>query len=204
MRSAQLSALAAGTLALLLMAGCHVNEHNNGDGKDVNISTPFGGLKVDTNQPDVLAEIGLPAYPGAQPVKKDNDDNAADVNMTFGGFHLRVKATRYKTSDAPSKVQAFYANALKRYGDVITCRGTQPVGKPDHTQDGLTCDDHDGKHITVADDPEKHDLDLKTGSRQHQRIVSIMNDSDGGTTFGLVVLDLPGHVSNDQSDDTRQ
>src|ERR1039458_5167614 len=55
---------------LLLMAGCHVDEQKNGDSDKVRIETPFGGLQVKTNDAAVLADIGLPAYPGAQPEKK--------------------------------------------------------------------------------------------------------------------------------------
>jgi len=55
---------------LLALAGCHVDEHKNGDSDNVKIETPFGGLQVKTNDAAVLADIGLPAYPGAQPEKK--------------------------------------------------------------------------------------------------------------------------------------
>ena len=49
----------------MLVAGCHVDEHKNGDSDNVKIETPFGGLQVRTNDAAVLADIGLPAYPGA-------------------------------------------------------------------------------------------------------------------------------------------
>jgi hypothetical protein len=206
MLSKRICALATGTLAILLVAGCHIDEHKNGDSKDVDISTPFGGLKVKTNQPDVLAEIGLPAYPGATAYKNDdaNKDTSADVNMNFGSFHLRVRAADYRSNDSPDKVQAFYLDAMKRRGDVIVCRNNQPVGKPDHTSEGLTCDTHEGGHVTVEDNRGRHELELRAGSKEHQRIVAITPDA-GGTKFGLVVLDLPGHISSDsEDDDTRQ
>jgi hypothetical protein len=41
--------------------------------------------------------------------------------------------------------------------------------------------------------------EFKAGSKQHQHIVSI--DPEGnGTKFGLVALDLPGHLSVDGGD----
>jgi hypothetical protein len=137
-------------------------------------------------------------------VKKDKDDDAADVNMNFGSFHLRVKAVGYRTGDSPGKVEAFYRDGLKRYGDVIACRDGQPVGTPVKTLAGLTCDDKKQNHITVDDDSGKHSLELKAGSQQTQHIVEI--DPDGsGTKFGLVALELPAKSSlGSEGDDTRQ
>ena len=186
-----------------LLAGCQVDTHKDGD--NVKVSTPFGGLQVKTNDAVSLETIGLPPYPGAVPVKKDRgNDDAADVNMNFGSFHLRVKAVNYRTGDSPGRVEAFYRDGLKRYGDVIKCRDGQPVGTPVKTLDGLTCEDKNHNHVTVDDDGGKHSLELKAGSQQTQHIVEI--DPDGsGTKFGLVALDLPGKMSSgSEDDDTRQ
>jgi hypothetical protein len=189
----------AGVATALLMAGCQVDSHKNGNSDNVKIATPFGGLQVKTNDSAVLADMGLPAYPGAQSVKKDNDNGAADVNMSFGSFQLRVKAASYRTSDPPSKVESFYRDGLKRYGDVIACRNHRPDGTPTRTFQGLTCDsDHEGR-INVDDNHGKNELQLKTGSKRHQRIVSIEPEG-GGTKFGLVVLDLPGKMTSDDKE----
>jgi hypothetical protein len=145
---------------------------------------------VKTNDDAVLQGMGLPAYPGAVLVKKDNDHGAADVNMNFGSFHLRVKAASYRTSDTPDKVEAFYRKALERYGDVIKCSNDKPVGEPLHTAEGLTCD-NDNKHVAIDDDMSRK-MELKAGSKQHQHIVAI-NPDGTGTKLGLVALDLPGH-----------
>ena len=93
---------------------------------------------------------------------------------------------------------------MKRYGDVIKCNHNQPIGTPSRTFEGLTCDDHRGKHVSVDDHPDKNEVELRAGSQQHERIVSIEPDGSG-TKFGLVVLDLPkAVVSNDEGDDTRR
>lgn len=200
----RMCAVAGGSIVLSLLAGCQVDSRDKGDGKEVKIATPFGGLHVTTNDKAVLEQIGLPAYPGATPVKKDKDDGAADVDMSFGGFQLRVKAVGFRTPDSPDKVEAFYRGELKRYGVVIKCRNDKPVGEPSHTFEWLTCDSHEGGHVQVDDHPGKNEIELKTGSKLHQRIVSIEPDG-GGTKFGLVVLDLPkGSSSDDGNDDTRQ
>jgi hypothetical protein len=211
--NSRLVALLPALALLLLAAGCRIDEHKNGDGKneDVKIATPFGGMSVKTNQAVVEGSVGLAVYPGATPEKKkkDSDDNAADVNLSFGSFHLGVKALSYTTPDSPDKVLAFYRKDMARFGTVILCHQGHAAGTPDHTQDGLTCDkeDHGAKfksHGTLngtnfnLDDDHAQD-ELKAGSRLHQHIVSI-EPQGSGTKFGLVALDLPGHLGDDDKD----
>lgn len=184
-------------LALALaLAGCHVSSDKHGDGDNVKISTPFGGMQVKTDNATVLNEIGLPEYPGATLVKNDHGKGSADVNFNFGSFHLKVNAAGYRTNDSPDMVKAFYRKALERYGDVIECQNYKTVGTPVRTSEGLTCDDHSGSRIRVSDDLTGK-TQLKAGSKQHQHIVEI--DPEGkGTKFGLVALELPGHVGSDE------
>ena len=191
--------VAAG-LAVALLAGCRVQSDKHGDSDDVKIATPFGGMQVKTNDAVVVEGIGLPTYPGAQLVKKDKDDGSADVNMSFGGFQLRVKAVSYQTGDSPQKVEAFYRAGLRRFGDVIACRDNRVVGTPARTQEGLTCDNNRGNHYSVDDKPEKGALELKAGSQQHQHIVEI-DAEGGGTKIGLVALDLPGNATSQSGDE---
>lgn len=190
---------ASAVVAMVGLAGCQVNTDKNGDHNDVKIATPFGGMQVKTDDKVVPSEVGLPVYPGATIVHKEGKDTgSADVNMSFGNFKLRVKAVSYRTPDSPDKVEAFYRDGLKKYGDVIACRGEKAVGTPTQTSDGLTCSDKKGNHITVDEGGSSHSLELKTGSRQHQHVVGI--DSEGsGTKIGLVALDLPGRMFSDDS-----
>jgi len=189
MRAQRIAVLAAATLAMAIMAGCRVEENKHGDSKDVNIQTPFGGMHVKTDDKAVLDKIGLQAYPGAVAINDDGDDHhSADVDMSFGGFKLRVLAAKYRTDDPPSKVQAFYRSGLRRYGDIIACEGERAVGSPERTQEGLTCSSRKG-HVSV-DNGSTHTLELKTGSEKHQHLVTIDADG-GGTKIGLVALDLP-------------
>src|ERR1700694_1726650 len=136
------------TLAITL--GCRIESHKKGDGDNVNIATPFGGMSVKTNDEAVLTGIGLPEYPGAEIVKKkDKDNGSADVNLSFGNFQLRVKAVSYRTPDAPTQVAAFYRKALGRYGDVIQCSNNKAVGLPARTSEGLGCDNDKENHMGV-------------------------------------------------------
>ncbi len=206
---------ATGVVAMVLAvgatAGCRVDEHKDGDHENVKIATPFGGMSVKTDDAAVQAGVGLSLYPGATLVKKlhrdkdgdEHDDGAADVNLNFGSFHLGVKALSYSTQDAPDKVLAFYRKDLARYGQVILCKGKKPVGTPSETQDGLTCSD-DNKKVRVQGASVDTDEDgsygeLKAGSKLHQHIVSI-DQQGSGTKFGLVALDLPGHLGIEDKD----
>ncbi|MDE3105243.1 MAG: hypothetical protein KGK08_08725 [Acidobacteriota bacterium] len=179
-------------VALVGTTGCRVDADDHGDSKNVRISTPFGGVQVKTNDAAVQEGTGLPAYPGATVVRKDKDSGAADIDLSFGEFRLRVKAVSYHSDDAPEKVAAFYRNALQRFGDVITCQHGVAVGQPSHTAEGLTCQQTHDEHVKVTDDFSGR-LELKAGSEKHQHMVEL--DADGsGTRFGLVALDLPAHL----------
>jgi hypothetical protein len=161
-----------------LLAGCRVEKTTNGDSKDVQIVTPFGGMNKD-----------------------DDKHKSADVNMSFGGFKLRVKVAGFRTDDSTDKVVAFYRDGLKKFGDVISCHDNQPMGSPAKTSEGLGCDNNHGGHVTVEDKPSTHLIELKAGSEQHQHIVTIDPDG-GGTKFSLVALDLPGKITYDSDENT--
>jgi hypothetical protein len=213
--------LATASVATLLLTGCHITETGTGPNKKVDIGTPFGSMKVDTSDKGDLTAIGLSAYPGAVPEKEDNDKNGnnADVNLSFGDFHLGVKAASFQTTDAPDKVLAFYRNDLHtRYGDVIECQHDKPIGTPNRTSQGLTCSESKGTHVSTDDDKgksgvsihgtlnglnvnENHsNIELRAGSQQHQHIVGV-DPKDGGTKIGLVLLDLPSHLGDHNGKD---
>ncbi|QHN02036.1 hypothetical protein FTO74_00550 [Granulicella sp. WH15] len=204
MRTNQAVAALAMLTAAGLAVGCRVDEHKSaGGGENVKIATPFGGMTIKTADNVVAGVTGLDVYPGAQPVKKAHDEEgAADVNMSFGRFSLRVKAATYRTTDSPEKVQTFYRTSLAKFGSILTCSGDKPVGTPTRTPEGLTCDHDSGNHVVVNANegkPETGKINLKVGSRQHQHIVSIRPEN-GGTRFELVALDLPGQLSFSDDD----
>jgi len=189
------------------VAGCriHVDKDANGKEKTVQVDTPFGGVHVNTDQ-TTAADLGVPAYPGAELVKDDDEHKSVDMHMGFGEWELRVRAVSYKTPDKKDQVIAFYKKALARYGDVITCQGNAPVGTPVATAEGLTCaDDKNNANVKI----DHHDygtnadsLELKAGSKRHQHIVGFEEPKNGKTRFALVALDLPAGVetNGDKSD----
>lgn len=200
---------------LVLVTGCRINVDKgaNGQDKKVQIDTPFGGIHVNTDKTTAL-DVGLPVYPGAQPVKGDDNNKSVDVHMGFGSFEMRVRAASYESPDSQDKVLAFYKKSLGSYGNVVTCKNHEPIGSPTVTAEGLSCaDDHhhgsgdsdsdsnsDSDHHNYVNNSEK--LELKAGSRRHQHIVSFDEPKNGQTRFALVWLDLPvsPDAHNGQSD----
>jgi hypothetical protein len=178
------------------MAGCriHTEKDANGEDKNVQVDTPFGGIHVNTDQ-TTAADLGLPVYPGATAVKGDDKHKSADVHLGFGEWELRVKVVSYETPDSQEKVTAFYKKALGRYGDVLTCQRNAPVGSPAVTSQGLTCAEDKGNGNVKIDQGDFHfgggNLELKAGSERHQHIVGFENPRDGQSRFALVALDLP-------------
>jgi hypothetical protein len=190
--------------ACMLFNGCHVVTHKDGKNDNVDIGTPFGSMHVDTHPSHDTTAIGLTQYPGSVPVKDDGDKdaNSANVDMSFGSFHLGVKAATFQTSDPADKVIAFYRNDLSRYGDVIECHGKSAVGAPTRTSQGLTCNDNsttvytnDDHHkgISINSDSDGN-VELRAGSPQHQHIVGL-DPKNGGIKIGLVALDLPNRIN---------
>ena len=152
-------------------------------------------MKVKTNQNAAESGTGLPIYPGATLVPKGNgkDDNneSADINLSFGSMRLRVEVLSYQTGDSTDKVRGFYQKELGRFGAVIACVDEHAVGVPTRTPEGLTCDKDSNDKIKVsASGTDASSVELKAGSPQHQHAVSIEKDGNG-TKFALIRIDLP-------------
>lgn len=179
-------------VTLLSASGCHVSSHSKNGKDDVSINTPLGGFSVQTDPGTVLQQVGLPPYPGAVPVNENRDKNSADVNLSFGNFHMRVQAAGFQSQDDPAKLEAFYRKALAQYSDVIACHDEKPVGEPHSTGMGLTC--KDDRHVHADMDPsreaKRHEVTLKAGSPSRQHIVGL-EPFNNGTRFDLVAIDMP-------------
>jgi hypothetical protein len=194
--------LGATLVVLALVAsttGCrvHVEKGANGEDKNVQVDTPFGGVHVNTDQ-TTAADLGLPVYPGAQVVTDNDKEKSADIRMGFGEWQMRIKVVNYSTPDSEDKVTAFYKKALTRYGDVVACQDNTPVGEPTKTSEGLTCDEKHGSNLQVNHEGTSYGyhsgsngFELKAGSERHQHIVGFQSSAPGNTRFALVALDLP-------------
>ncbi len=188
-------------LAVVLSSatGCkvQVDKSSNGEGDNVRIATPFGGISVNKDQTSP-AELGLPAYPGSVLDTGEDGNQSAKVDLGFGSWKLRVKAAHYSTADSRDQVLNFYRKALSEYGGVIECAGDKPVGTPVTTGEGLSCDRSDPDHGSLHGNFSSGDLELKAGSPRHQHIVVLHGGSTSATHFSLIALDLPHGFDNEQ------
>jgi len=190
------------SLLAVVLSGCkvQVDKSSNGEGDNVKIATPFGGISVNKDQTSA-AELGLPSYPGSMLDTGGDGNRSAKVDMGFGSWKLRVKTAHYSTADNREQVLSFYRKALSQYGGVIECAGDKPVGMPVTTGEGLSCNDSnhsDGDHGSPHGNFHSGDLELKAGSPRHQHIVVLHGGSDSATHFSLIALDLPHGFDNEQ------
>ncbi len=167
-------------VALLLLPACSVNvkKGENGQDKNVDIHTPVGDIKVDKDAD--ARDTGLAVYPGAR-IRHDDDDKdnkSANVNLSFGEYGLKVVALEYESDDKPEKLVSFYQSELKKYGHVVECHvhshGSHVDTDEKNDSDDLKCEDSGGSTI-----------ELKVGTKQNQRIVSV-EPQDKGARFALV------------------
>jgi hypothetical protein len=121
-------AIALLILALIIVAGgmgvlvglrflsnaVHINVGQGGGGKkQVSIKTPLGSIEVNPGVNE--ASLGLPIYPGATPVKKND---SATVNLDIADeAKFRVLAGKFESPDSLDKVISFYHDRL---GDQVT------------------------------------------------------------------------------------
>jgi hypothetical protein len=189
-------AAALGFALLLALAACSVNvkKGENGDDKKVDIETPLGGIHV---REDASArDTGLTVYPGAHPKEKSgpNQEKNAKVNISAGGFGLRVVAIEYVSDDPPEKVAAYYRDQLKSFGTILECHTSERHGDAGdfgaHLPRGP--DKKDSNQLSCEQDSGPT-LELKVGTKPNQHIVSISPQDKGkGTDFALVFVQIHG------------
>jgi hypothetical protein len=179
---------AASLAALLLLPSCSVNvkKEANGQDKQVDVNTLFGGVHV-SKQADI-SDVGLAVYPGARMKEKDSDgsDKSANVNISGFGFGLKVVALEYESDDAPAKVLAFYKDQLKKYGNVLECHTShlnldmKRGHRSGSDSNELTCEGDHGS-----------DIELKAGRENDQHIVAV-EPQGKGSSFSLVYVRTRG------------
>src|ERR1700677_3837219 len=190
------------SLLAVVLSGCkvQVDKSSNGEGDNVKIATPFGGISVNKDQTSA-AELGLPAYPGSNLDTGGDGNRSAKVDMGFGSWKLRVKTAHYSTADNRDQVLNFYRKALSEYGGVIECAGDKPVGMPVTTGEGLSCNDsnHSAEaHGSPHSNFKSCDLELKVRSPRHQHIVFLHGGSFSSAHFSRIGLVLPHGCDNEQ------
>lgn len=168
----------------MLLLGCSVHvDDKDKKNENVDISTPFANLKVNTG--DKAVDNGIPVYPGAHLRPEENGDNhSANINIGGMGFGLKVIAAEYDTDDSPEKVKAFYLNKLKTFGNVLVCNGHS--GGSDVRVSG-----HKENEKLSCSDTHGDGWELKVGTSDNQHLVSI-EPRGSGTRFGTVLIRTHG------------
>lgn len=174
-------------LSIVVLAGCSINEQKSADNKDkkVEIKTPFGQLKVNTDVDP--RDTGLPVYPGARRAARDeHDSNAANVNISTSAFGLKVVAVKFESDDPPNKVLDFYRDKVKAYGGkYLECHGMDIDIHGDK-------DNEDTKELTCGKGEGHGDsTELKAGTPDRQHIVSV-KPNGSGSEFALVYVNKRG------------
>jgi hypothetical protein len=171
---------------LLLLAACSVNvkKESNGQDKQVDIRTPFGGIHV--NKDANPQEVGIAVYPGAHLKQKDEgDDKSANVNISGFGYGVRVVALQYESNDSPDRVVNYYKEQLKRYGSVLVCHTS-------HMDVNTDFKDHEGwSHELSCEGSSGTNIELKVGTKENQHIVAV-EPQGSGSSFSLVYVRAHG------------
>ena len=173
---------------LLLISACNVDVQKsaNGQDKNVQIDTPVGKLHISKDAEG--KDTGLPVYPGAHVVEKEDNgsDSNANINFLTGFFGLKVVAVEYESDDSLDKVRSYYQGQLKKFGSVLECHSSGPSANAqygsgdDSKSEALTCEQNSGDHV-----------ELKVGVRDNQHIVSL-EQKDKGCKFALVYVKIRG------------
>src|SRR5436309_9771274 len=110
--------LFAAMVVLVIATACSVSvkKDDNGQDKNVDINTPFGGIHVNENAD--VHDTGLPVYAGARQKKKDDsgDEKSANVNISTSEFGVKVVAVEFESDDAPSKLVPITRMNLRSLG----------------------------------------------------------------------------------------
>lgn len=169
------SHLVSTLLVVLPLAACTVDVRNEESGgkAEVDVRTPVGDVSVRT---DVDArDTGLAVYPGARPLRDDENDPGS-ANVTVGGrwFGVKVVAASFESEDVPDEIIEFYRNEMKTHGDVVVCRGDI---------------DFRGGQLICREDGSSRDVQLAVGTEQRHRIVDV-KPRGTGSEFALVYIQI--------------
>jgi hypothetical protein len=193
MRTIKLLCLVLSLTTTLALAGCSVHTQKSADGgdnnKNVDIETPVGNLHVGKDVD--VRDAGLAIYPGAKlkDKKDDGDDQSANLSIMTSAFGMKVVAADYVSDDASDKVAAYYKGQLKKFGTVLECH-TDKMGN-NHMDVNSENDDHASDPVTCGGSNNGSVLELKVGTQNNQRLVSI-SPQGKGTEFSLVYVRLRG------------
>jgi hypothetical protein len=174
----QTLSVALATTLLLPACGMSVDHDDHGGNTKVDIHTPFGNVDVRT---DVDARAtGLPVYPGARPLRERHDPGSANVNVGNSYFGVKVVAAKFEHDDAPEPIVEYYKNAMKKYGDVLECRGNVDFKGSDSFS-----------HPVCNERRRSSEIHLVAGTEHRHRIV-VVKPRGSGSEFSAVYIETRG------------
>ncbi len=153
----------------LALAGMFLHRvHLHSSEKNVDVQTPVGEFKVDT---DSSHHTGLPLYPGA--TLSDNNNGNAHVELSFDDNGVGLAVETYKTDDSLDDVSAWYQ---KQLGPSFRRETPKANGMPHHTNvdsnaDIAYVDDKGNGARVVALTQEDHGVKInlvRVGKRETQ------------------------------------
>lgn len=159
-----------------LLAACQVDVRDGTraeGGKDVDIRTPLGAISVAT---EVDTDTGLPVYPGARVRRSGDDPGSANVNVGTPFADVKVSAANYEHDDDSRAILAFYREAMRKYGEVVECRGDLDF-KGRGRRMRPVCDERWGAR----------DVTLGVGTETQQRLV-VVKPRSTGSDFSVVYI----------------
>ena len=175
-----------GLVLISVLSACSINvqKEKGGQDKQVDISTPLGGIHVSKDAD--AQDVGLAIYPGARLKPKDNgNDKSANVNISGFGYGIKVVALEYQSDDPPTKLVSYYRDQLQKYGKVLECHTSgldvnTDIKKANDNSKELTCEGSSGNNV-----------ELKVGTKENQHIVEVEPDGKG-SSFSLVYVRTHG------------
>ena len=182
-----LSSLLVLSFFALSLSACNVNVKEkhaaNGD-KEVTIQSPVANMHI--GQDARGEDTGIPVYPGAKLVEKDDDGGSdrANLNVSTALFGIKLVVVKYASDDAPEKLVSFYGKELKRFGSVLECRRE---GKDSDVNVDMDDTPKHGDAAKCSGDNKGQTVELKVGSSDNHHIVAV-SPKGKGSEFALVYV----------------
>lgn len=123
------------------------------------------GAGIEINDKSSVADVGLPAYPGATVRHDKGDGDGLNLALWGGSLGFKLSLMQFTTGDSVDKVASFYRDAMGRYGNVLDCTGPRPASAAPVDKKALACN--------KDDKGEPGGRLYKVGTPNQQRIVSI-------------------------------
>jgi len=181
-----LSSLLVLSFFVLSLSACNVNvkeKHDANGDKEVTIQSPVANMHI--GQDAKSEDTGIPVYPGARLVQKDDDGGSerANLNVSTSLFGIKLVVVKYASDDAPEKLVSFYGKELKKFGSVLECRREGKGADVDVDMD----DSKHGDSGKCSGDNKGQTVELKVGNSDNHHIVAV-TPKGTGSEFALVYV----------------